>query len=123
MKKSFRIPTVVAASIALGYQKIQAAKEYFRSASTDPDCPGPVRTDMSVINAQLTLLHERIDNRIPIQNKERFYEQVKNDDTMVLENINRLYFKIPPAQRTVLETIATEMSKGIEFNINEIQTS
>jgi hypothetical protein len=112
MQKQYKLPEEVAANIALCYQKLSAAQQFARAAFLHPNCPPPVKTDLTSVSASVTNIVERIDKRIPKQHWKLFKEQIKENDSLKLEEINRLFYLLSPQQQDVLETIASEMSKG-----------
>lgn len=82
---------------------MSAAREYSRDIASDPNVPSEVRNDFQHIAANLTIPIERIDKRIPQSVWETFKEQVKDNDSIRLDNIKALYVRLIPAQQQQVE--------------------
>lgn len=121
-KKIIHIPPMLAQSIALCYQNIQSAKEYAQSIYTDRDCPRAVSVDFVDVSASLASPLARIDKRIPKATWSDFSQQVKENDSLRLENIKTLYVRMTPEKQQMLELMAEGILKD-QVTIESLQAA
>lgn len=117
MKKQFKLSPAIAEMVALCYQAMSSAREYARGIASDPMAPGQVRNDFHHVASSLTIPIERIENRIPASIWETFKIQVKDNDSIRLDNIKALYVRMLPAQQEMVELFMEGLLRGdlIEF--------
>lgn len=115
MKKYIKLPPALAEMVALCYQAMSAAREYARGITSDPMAPGEVRNDFQHVVANITIPIDRIEKRIPEAVWEVFRTQVKDNDSIRLDNIKALYVRMVPAQQEMVEVFMEGILK------NEIQ--
>lgn len=111
MKENILISPITSEMIALCYNGINASIEYARGIADDPQVHASIRNDFMHVTASLKGPVDRIDRRIPKETWQLFKEQLKENDSLRLENIKRIFSRMLPAQQEMLELAAEGIYK------------
>jgi hypothetical protein len=119
MKEQIKLTPMTAEYVALCYQSIKAARDYASSIGTDPQTHDFIKGDFKVIADILRTPLARIEKRIPKQTREVFNKQIKETDSIRLENIRAIYVRLLPEKQVMAEIMMEGILSGeIEFSSN-----
>ena len=111
MKQEIKLKPIVAEFVALCYQGIQSGKEYAEAVTTT-DVDELIKKDFKMICESLSIPLKRIEKRIPKATREIFNNQVKNNDSIRLDNIRSIYIRLTPAKQEMAELLMEGILKG-----------
>ena len=118
MKENVPLKPIIAEFVALCYQGIQSAKEYAESVATANIDP-LLKSDFKMISDTLAIPLKRIEKRIPKETRSIFNAQIKNNDSIRLDNIKALYIRLTPERQVMAEIMMEGILSGeIEFTSN-----
>lgn len=112
MKQIHKLTPLVAETIALCYQSLQAAQTYARDLSRDRNAPNGVQVTFAHVAASLTPAIQRVEKGIPENRRNLFDEQIKGADTLQLDNIKALFVRMDKDQKEMLELAAEAILKS-----------
>lgn len=115
---AIKIKQVHAENIYLLYAFVKNASEVTDALMADKDFPLVVKhSTLLPIRNKLNWIKTTLDSKVPEVNRQIHEQQLKNNDTMRIAEIQRLFTRMTPDQQELFEEMGIALAAGeqIEF--------